>query len=84
MSSHKAPTVSDINTLKKMFQAADKDHNGSLARGEFHQLLFKMGFTNRNMNTAIFDAQDENSDRQITESGTITRLLGAYKHYNDD
>ena len=62
-------TISGIQTLKQVFQAADKDRSGSLSREEFHRLVFKMGFTNRYMNTAIFDAQDKNGDRKISESG---------------
>ena len=61
--------MSNMQNLKQMFQNADKDHSGSLSRREFDQLLVKMGFTNHDMNTAVFNAQDENNDGHISEKG---------------
>ena len=50
---------------------------------KFHQLLLKMGFTNRSMNIAIFNAQDENDDGTINESGKRKKntLIEHYLHF---
>ena len=75
MSASSAPKVSDLDALKQKFSAADKDKSGQLNRREFGELLVQMGFANRNLNNAIYNAQDSDHDHMISLDGILREIL---------
>ena len=69
MSDCNIPKEFDLEDLKKTFARYDSDNSKTLNKTEFDSMLWQIGFTDKNLNDAIYYAHDTDNDDLISFDG---------------